>query len=321
MKDKLSGPNTRLKEKPEAMIQAMIVFLLIFCLSPAVRGQDYLLEAKILVSESQGQRMDLWIPLPLEDESQRVLSLEIKAPCPFLVTKEKEYGNRFLYLCLPPQKIEVSYRARIRRQEFSGIKAPCPPPSRFLLPDRLVPIEPFRSLARELVRGQDTPLDKLRTLYDYVVSNLHYDKRGKGWGRGDALFACSAKRGNCTDFHSLLMALARAEGIPVWFEIGLPVPQKGTEVKGYHCWLKAYVGGKIIGLDASEAAKNPALKGYYFGHLDEKRLLLTRGRDLLLSPPQHGERLNFLYQAYLEVDLKPAPELVKTRYYLVPVSD
>ena len=35
---------------------------------------------------------------------------------------------------------------------------------------------------------------------------MRYDKSGIGWGRGDALYACDAKRGNCTDFHALLMA-------------------------------------------------------------------------------------------------------------------
>ncbi len=296
------------------MFLCALVFF--FLLSPLVHAGTYLLEAEVQVTKPQGKLMELWLPLPLEDQSQKVLSLKIEAPGPFLVTQEDEFGNRFLYLSLPAQEIRVSYQAVLKRQEFAEKKALSSPSPRFLLPDRLVPLDPFRSLAQELAQGRKTPLAKLEAFYDYVVTHLRYDKSGKGWGRGDALFACQAKKGNCTDFHSLLMALARAEGIPVLFEIGLPVPPGGGEIKGYHCWLKAYVEGKVLGLDASEAAKHPEKKAYYFGHLDERRVLLTRGRDLLLSPPQHGERLNFLYQAYLEVDLKPASPLVKTNYRL-----
>jgi len=36
----------------------------------------------------------------------------------------------------------------------------------------------------------------------------------KGWGRGDAKWACDAKFGNCTDFHSYFMGLARSKGPP-----------------------------------------------------------------------------------------------------------
>jgi len=78
------------------------------------------------------------------------------------------------------------------------------------------------------------------------------------------------------------MALARAAGIRVLFEIGLSVPPKGGVIKGYHCWLLAFPTGWLYGLDASEAAKNPEKRGYFFGHLCENRILLTRGRDLLL---------------------------------------
>jgi len=294
----------------------ILLILPIFLLGgkiPSLQAADYLLKAEILVKPSEARQVEIWIPLPLEDESQKILALKIEAPGPFLIEKEEEYGNRFLYLIISGRGARLSYQALIRRKEFQPSLA-SPPSPRLLLPDRLVPLKPFSKLAAELASAKKNPLEKLKAFYDYVVENLRYDKSGKGWGRGDALFACSAKRGNCTDFHSLLMALARGTGIPVFFEIGLPIPPKGGKIKGYHCWLKAYVRGKVLGLDASEASKHPEKKAYFFGHLDEKRILLARGRDILLAPPQHGPRLNFIYQAYAEADLKPAPELVKTTY-------
>jgi len=56
-------------------------------------------------------------------------------------------------------------------------------------------------------------------------------------GRGDVLYACDAKKGNCTDFHSLFIAMARSQSIPARFEIWLPnsAGQASAEIAGYHC--------------------------------------------------------------------------------------
>ena len=92
----------------------------------------------------------------------------------------------------------------------------------------------------------------------------------KSWGRGDAEWACDAKFGNCTDFHSYFMGLARAKGHAGALRDGLPIPggdEKEAKVGGYHCW--AYVWLESQGwmpVDISEADKQPR----------EDRLLLRR---------------------------------------------
>src|ERR1035438_3068951 len=95
-----------------------------------------------------------------------------------------------------------------------------------------------------------------------------YDKTGKGWGRGDIYYACQERRGNCTDFHAIFIGYARALGIPARFAIGFPLPADRGEGKiaGYHCWAEFYAKGiGWIPVDASEAAKNPAKREYFFG--------------------------------------------------------
>src|SRR4029450_3342146 len=46
-------------------------------------------------------------------------------------------------------------------------------------------------------------------------------------------------------------------------------------------------------VDASEADKDPSRKEYFFGTICCNRVALSRGRDLVLEPPQAGEPLNF----------------------------
>ncbi len=298
-----------------------LLILFIFLFSQAFGATYELKELVTVKSQPKAKFWELWIPLPYENSWQRVKEISVRSPFPFTVVKEGEYGNRYLHIegreaIREPFSVEV--KVVVERKKLSPVKRCSGVPVRYYLSDKLVPVEKFRRMAKRIVRGEKTDVGKLKAIYDYVVSHMKYDKSGKGWGRGDAIWACDAKRGNCTDFHSLFIALCRAVGIPAVFEIGLPVNGSG-EIKGYHCWVIAFPESYTYGIDASEAAKHPEKRKYYFGHLDDRRIGISRGRDLLLSPPQHGERLNYNYRAYLEVDLKPS-SAVETRFFVRKVN-
>lgn len=47
---------------------------------------------------------------------------------------------------------------------------------------------------------------------------------------------------------------------------------------------------------------------YYFGAVDESRIAVGTGRDLILNPPQAGEPLNYFMYPYAEADGKPLNE-------------
>ena len=55
-------------------------------------------------------------------------------------------------------------------------------------------------VSANLAETDATPLQQARVDYEYATSIMKYDKSGSGWGRGDALYACDVRRGNCTDF-------------------------------------------------------------------------------------------------------------------------
>ena len=165
----------------------------------------------------------------------------------------------------------------------------------------------------ELLAGRELPAEQLtlaRLLYDRVDEHVKYDKSKPGYGRGDVLWVCDSRFGNCTDFHSLFISLARAKGIPARFEIGFSVPEKRGEgpITGYHCWAFFWLDKQgWVPVDISEADKNPAMKEYYFGNLTENRVTFSQGRDLTLVPKQAGEPLNFFIYPYVEVDGKAWP--------------
>ncbi|HXM89878.1 MAG TPA: transglutaminase-like domain-containing protein, partial [Candidatus Acidoferrum sp.] len=192
-----------------------------------------------------------------------------------------------------------------------------------LEPNRLVPLTGrIAQVSANLAETDATPLQQARVDYEYVTSIMKYDKSGTGWGRGDAVYACDVRHGNCTDFHSLFIGLARAGGIPARFTIGFPIGAANSgEVPGYHCWAEFYSGGVWVPVDASEASKHPALHDYYFGHLDAARVAFTTGRDLVLRPPQNGRPLNYLIYPYVELDGVALPQKqIKTKFSYADVG-
>ncbi len=299
-------------------MKRLIQVALITLISTSSFAATYELKEVVeLKPQPKAKLIEVWIPIPYQNKWQKIEGISVKSPFPYLLEEEREYGNRFIYIKkVGPltEPVKITVKLKVERKEVKPTEAECKPPLRYLLPDRLVPVDQFKKLAQEITKGKKTQLEKMKAIYDYVVSHMKYDKSGKGWGRGDAIWACSAKRGNCTDFHSLFIALCRAVGIPALFEIGLPINKDG-QVKGYHCWVLAFPEGKVYGIDASEAAKHPKKREYFFGHLCTRRIGITRGRDVLLAPPQHGNRLNYIYKAYEEVDLKPS-EGVNTYFFV-----
>ena len=174
--------------------------------------------------------------------------------------------------------------------------------------DKLVPVTGRLSdIAAKQVQDHTGTMDRALALYDYVFNTMRYDKSGTGWGRGDAEWACDSKRGNCTDFHSVFISMARSQGIPARFEIGFPLPagKKSGEIAGYHCWAEFYDSHYgWVPVDISEARKDASKKAYFFGAHDANRMQFAMGRDLVLNPPQTGEPLNYFVYPYVEVNGK-----------------
>lgn len=260
------------------------------------------------VSVTSDREVDVWLPVPVTDAYQTISAVRIETPGAHRLS-EGENGNRFAYARVTGSgQIRMSLRAE-RRERVQALERPSAPavrPACCLAGDRLVPVEGrVREWAREVVHtaGARTDLEMARAIYNHVVATVKYDKTGKGWGRGDIYYACDTRRGNCTDFHAIFIGYARAMGIPARFAIGYPIPRdRGTgAIGGYHCWAEFFARGfGWIPIDASEAAKDPTRREYYFGAHDENRVEFSRGRDVVLAPRQQGEPLNFFVDAYAE---------------------
>ena len=260
-----------------------------------------------------GEAARVWLPVPPDNGEQKIVILTPLKDAK--LTTEAGYGNRMYYLEAKADaegKIPLEMAFIVTRNEVldpltKDTAEDAAKLARLLQPDKLVPID---GKPLELLKGQELPKDemaKAKILYDIVNKHMKYNKDGTGWGRGDSVWACENGYGNCTDFHSLFISLARAEKIPAKFEIGFELPPMDDEgdIGGYHCWAKFHVAGKgWVAVDISEANKNPMQAQYYFGNLTADRVTFSTGRDLTLEPKQNAGPVNFLVYPYVEVDGK-----------------
>ena len=268
-----------------------------------------------------GKPLDIWFPIAHSDTYQQIRLTSKTGDLPLQETVEPEYGNRMFYAHADKaDRLEYHFSVKydvVRLEHlaaaFNQKQASGSELARFLQPDKLVPItgKPAE-LAAQQARPGMSDLEKGRAFYDYVFSTMKYDKTGSGWGKGDTLWACDAKRGNCTDFHSVFISMARSQKIPARFEMGLSLPdgQSSGQIAGYHCWAEFYSAERgWFPVDISEAWKHQEKKDYFFGAHDINRVQFTVGRDIELRPRQHGERVNYLIFPYVELDGQPYPNV------------
>lgn len=296
----------------------LILFISANPAPPRTRTVQLTYEAVVPKTLAGTNKLDIWLPVPQDSPFQHIAKLDISAPYPYTLDTT-QFGNRVLHLSLhrPTEAFTIDMRFTAVRKEHiqplvssSAVAQPAdkdPYLQRWLQADRLVPIDgAIKTWAKQVVDsvGAKTDLQRAKAIYNHVIATVKYDKTGKGWGRGDIYYACDARRGNCTDFHAIFIGYCRALGIPARFAIGfsLPTERSAGQIQGYHCWAEFYsqeVGW--VPIDASEAAKNPARRSYYFGAHDENRVEFSLGRDIRLHPTQ-ANPLNYFIYPYAETD-------------------
>jgi transglutaminase-like putative cysteine protease len=287
------------------------------------------------------QVIELWLPLPREDD-QSILDLKLTGTGhPTVVRMPGSYDRAaYLRVAEPKGPITITETAVVARRE---VRAPVTitkasladvDPAIFAAELRSNGVErvsdEVRAIARRETRGRTTVAAQARALYDWVYDHMQYDKSVPGFGLGDIPYCLKIGKGNCTDFHTLFIVLARASGIPARWNIGFPLAYgdgkaaggEPTPVAGYHCWAEFYApGAGWVPVDISEARKHPELKDYFFGGLSGNRVLFTRGRDQLLEPDGGGKRLNYFIYPVVRIDGQDAPAVEWTfRYVDLPAG-
>lgn len=277
------------------------------------------------------EQVRMWIPVPVDTPEQTITNVR------FVLSADRERVERSLEdigsltrvgqtdvtctlapiangigrsLCVETSGEDIGVRMLFdctRLETRGGEKASAHELETLRRGDSFVPLTGrVAAVARELPGGK-TDHETGRLLYEHTLERMRYAKpEGQPWGRGDSEWACNSRFGNCTDFHSYFMGLARTKGLAARFEMGFSVPggdERVTPIGGYHCWAYFYDSQSgWVPVDISEADKHPDKAAYFFGNLDADRVTMTGGRDLKLTPAPAQGSLNFFIYPHVEVD-------------------
>lgn len=272
------------------------------------RTFEFSYDASIDEVPAGAERVRLWIPLPIDTPDQKLGDLTIEASHACEVNFIENGFGKSLCVTSPGEATWVKTKFTITRYETKGGPAAYIEAEKCLGPDAMIPLSGKVAAVAASLPTDGNPVETSRALYQHTLDRMKYDKPddGGGWGRGDSEWACDAKYGNCTDFHSYFIGLARAKGVPARFEMGFSVPAGNEEVAkvgGYHCWAYFHSDDRgWVPVDISEADRNPEKAEYFFGTLDENRVTMTCGRDLLLTPRPAKGALNLFIYPYAEID-------------------
>jgi transglutaminase-like putative cysteine protease len=285
--------------------------------TPPARSFRFTYDVKV-PAKSATDELELWIPIPVSTNEQEIADLSVEASRDYQVRDLVEGSGRSLHMSSVGEDLAVSVSFEVTRHATSGGgRATASELAGDLEANKLIPGGGKVSAMATALDTKGSPIEIAQALYNHTRDRMRYDKpAGGAWGRGDAEWACDSRFGNCTDFHSYFMGLARTKGIPTRFVMGFPIPAKEsgtTKVGGYHCW--AYFYDEVEGwrpVDISEADKHPEKAGFFFGNLDENRVEMIGGRDVLLDPAPAAGRLNLFIYPHLEINGTESRELTKS---------
>ncbi len=335
------------------MIKRLALSFLALCIlfvanrSVCANNQSGVVTVEIdLTGQEQGKEARLWVPYPVSDNDQVVSDIRASGDYSSIgVYTDTVYSTPILYAEWPKEaktrKLVFSFS--VIRQEVIRRDFPAKQPSwnsadyaEFLKPTSLGPIDgDVKTLADSISKGKQTVLEKAKAIYDWTCENTYRNPETVGCGKGDVCELLKDPGGKCTDISSLFVAIARAAGVPAREIFSIRLGKKGHEdiTTWQHCWAEFFLPGygwvPVDPADVRKAMlvekldikdhKTKEYRDYFWGGIDPYRVVIAKGRDLILNPRQNGAPLNTFGYPYAEVGGK-AIDFYKPSTFIYRIS-
>lgn len=314
-------------------LRAILLFLCMFLLFAEVcigKEKEGIVNIDVnLNAPEKTESAKIWIPYPLSDKYQSIEDIEISGN--FInsaVYREPKSGAHYLFAewqgAFDERVLKLKFKASAKERKITKLKdtgEPIPTEiEKYLEPSWWIPTDgKVKEISNDIKEGKTGILEKARSVYDWVVENTDRDPNVRGCGLGIVEVTLSKRSGKCADLSSVYVALARSIGVPAREVFGLRLGKEAeADITGdYHCWAEFYLPGTgWVPVDPSDVRKImlaekltledvKEFREYYFGGVDEYRIVLERGgRGITLQPPQKSEPVNYLMYPYAEIDGK-----------------
>jgi len=155
----------------------------------------------------------------------------------------------------------------------------------------------IKKLAKEIIDKEKNYFEKARKIFDWITENIIYSYPPKERG---VIPTLKNKCGDCGEFNFLFISLCRSLGIPARFVSGMwAVPSRERKEQEFHAWAEFYL--EDVGWIPVDSATSQGLKkdkkffkfikklgnstepDYYFGNLDNNRIIFSKGNNILLK--------------------------------------
>lgn len=313
---------------------ALLPILLFFCFFPlvshagAVSHSGRISMEFDLSAHGEGEEARLWIPYPVSDAHQEISEIKLDGDyAEAAVYTDRAHGTPMLFARwngdAKSRHLHFSFaveRQEVIRRDFPARESAWDPAdyAPYLAATRLGPVDgEVKKLADTITAGQTTVLGKTRAIYDWIIGNMYRDPETRGCGSGDVCVLLERPGGKCADISSVFIALARASGVPSREIFGIRQGKEPVQdISGWqHCWAEFYLPGYgWVPVDPADVRKmmlvekrslgdprTAEVREYFWGGVDPYRVKLGEGRDLILSPPQKGEPVNYLMYPFAQI--------------------
>jgi len=222
----------------------------------------------------------LWLPIPsVNTDWQQSGISSYTTNGTARLEDDDHYGARMLYVefaadqAKPFVELTSQVRTQNRAQDWSAKTAAKEDPATLKFWTRPTELMPTGGLVRktalEATRGAHTDVDKVRRIYDWIVTNTFREPKVRGCGAGDiaTMLETGNLGGKCADLNALFVGLCRAVGVPARDVYGLRVAPSAfgyrelggnpTSLMGaQHCRSEVYLAGHgWVAMDPADVAK------------------------------------------------------------------
>lgn len=214
------------------------------------------------------ERQAVWIYMPMRMTSTQALEqLAVSAPHQLLSDPLGHSIVRLDFASVPPLASRiVSFTAQVRLASRPAPQALADPQA-WLGRQRYIEVDDSAVQSCAALLRRASTMDTATAIYDWVRANLRY--AGYLAEALGARVALETRRGDCTEYACLAVALARANGIPSRTVGGYVAPGPvAPRPQDYHDWAELYVDGAWRTLDAQKQQWSPHPAGYVAFHID-----------------------------------------------------
>jgi transglutaminase-like putative cysteine protease len=255
----------------------------------------------VVLEATRPNTLYLWIPMPVNSPSQRNVTLVSRNTEPYLenykgvsLYRLENLGTGARHLVNLSFNIDVySIETEINSQSVKQDKTPLF--AAYTKESALIQaaIPQIRTTVNTVTGREQNPYIKARLLYNWIIENIRITEIPL-LNPGNIAAAIEEKRADSYTAALLYTAMARAASIPCIPVAGVLIDRYGQTTRHYWAefWLDdfgwipvdpAMGAGAISTAQVSENAAN-----YYFGNLDNQRIIFSRGENVLSQMESHG---------------------------------